>query len=76
MGSLISVSQGSTRRSWQNVVQMSQVLLLDLAREETILARAAVCAERKSWRKASWVEGVLSASVDNGDQSVRGVRHP
>jgi hypothetical protein len=40
---------------------------------------AAACAERKLWRKASRVLGMLSAkrrSVDSGDQSVRGVWHP
>ncbi len=70
MGSVISVSQGSTRRSWQKWVQMDQVLSLDLALEETMLARAAACAERRLWRKASRVSGVLNAkrlSVDSGD---------
>jgi hypothetical protein len=78
MGSVISVSQGSTRRSWQKSVQMDQVWSLDLALEETMPARAAACAERKSWRKASRVFGVLNAkrrSEDSGDRNVREVLH-
>jgi hypothetical protein len=78
MGSLIPVSQGSTRRLLQKLAQIVQVLSLEAAREETIPARVATCAAQRSQRKASRAAGVLSArmrSVGSGIQSVREVPH-
>jgi hypothetical protein len=67
MGSVVPISQGSTRRSWQKPAQIFQELSLDVAREETMPARAAACALQRSRRKASRFLGVPSASMRSVD---------